>query len=83
MGAVGIPEINILDEGYFFEDIAGLVAYAQTAIDNRQRERVAVLKEQHRGHREQFVDFAGDLRELGAVVVVSVVTGSRGKRRTQ
>ena len=69
---MGIAEIDVLDEGYFFEDIAGLVAYTQTAIDNRQRECVAVLKEQHRGHREQFVDFTGDLRELGAVVVVSV-----------
>ena len=61
MGAVGVLEINILDEGDFFEDIAGWVGGVQTAIDNRQRERLTVLKEQHRGHHEQFVDFAGDL----------------------
>ena len=72
MCAVGIAEIDVLDEGYFFEDIAGLVAYTQTAINNRECERVAVLKEQHHGHREQFVNFAGDLRELGAVVIASV-----------
>ena len=72
MCAVGIPEINILDEGYFFEDIAGLVTYTQTTIDNRECECVAVLKKQHRRHWEQFVDFASDLRELGTVVIASI-----------
>ena len=67
----GVLEINILDEGYFFEDIAGGVGCVQTAIDNRQRERLAVLKEQHRRHDEQFVDFAGNLRQLGAAVIAA------------
>ena len=70
---MGIAEIDVLDKGYFFEDITGLVAYSvQTAIDNRQRKRSTMLKEQHRGHREQFVDFAGDLRQLGAIVTATV-----------
>ena len=78
--AVGVLEINILDEGYFFEDIAGWVGCVQTAIDNRQRERLAVLKEQHRRHDEQFVDFAGNLRQLGAVIIPCLPTECAKKR---
>ena len=30
-----------------------------------------MLKEQHRGHHEQFVDFASDLCQLGAVIIAA------------
>ena len=47
----------------------GFVALVQAAIDDGERERVAVPEQEHGGHGEQAVDGAGDAGKFGARVV--------------
>jgi hypothetical protein len=68
VGAVRVGDPNVFDERDFFEDILRFVAFVETARNDGKGERVAVAEQQHRGHAEEFVDFAGDARKLGAGV---------------
>jgi len=69
MGAVRAGEADVLDERDLFQHVFGLFALVQPAVDDRQRERVAMLEQEHGGHAEQAVDGAGDARKLGARVM--------------
>ena len=68
VGAVRIGDADVFDERDFFEDVLRFVAFVETAGNDGEGERVAVAEQQHRGHAEEFVDFTGDARKLGAGV---------------
>ena len=68
MCAVRVDDVNILDETDFFKDIPFALTLARAAVNAGEREGLSVLKKEHRGHGEHFVDFAGDVGERGARV---------------
>ncbi len=69
--AMRVDDVNILDETDFFEDIAFSRVLVGAAVDDRERECLSVLEEEHRGHGEPLVDFARDVGERVAAISVS------------
>ena len=49
---VGVGEPDVLDERDFFQHVLRFVALVEAAVDDGERERVAVPKQQHDRHRE-------------------------------
>ena len=76
-----IGERDILDKGDFFEDVLGLLALVEAAVDDGERDRVPVPDEHERGHRERLVDCTGDVRECRPVVVAGRKLGSEEEIR--
>ena len=59
MGAVGLGELDVLDERDFFQNVLGLVPLVQAPVDDREGEGLPVHKKNQSGHREKPVEGPG------------------------
>jgi len=67
---MGVDNIDILNQGHFFQHVFLKVALMKPTVDNRQGQQRAIFEQQHYGHGKQLVDFTGNLRQLGPAVLI-------------
>ncbi|HOC61076.1 MAG TPA: hypothetical protein PKN70_14060 [Smithellaceae bacterium] len=66
MGAMRTGDGNIFNQRDFFKDILLRIPLMQAAINNGKRQRLAMPEDNHDRHGEDFVYFAGYLRQICA-----------------
>jgi len=72
MSPVRFRNIDILDQGNFFEYIFLCIFFVPPPVDDRKREFVAELEEHHDRHFKDFIDLSGDLAECGSCVFLVI-----------
>ena len=60
VGAMGISQTDVLYERDLFQDVFARLSFVQAAINDSQRNRLAMAKEDQRRHVKQLIDLAGD-----------------------
>ncbi len=58
MGAMGIGEADILDQGDLFKDIRIKIAFVRASVNDADRYRIAMFENDKHRHQQWFVDGA-------------------------
>ena len=68
----GLHNVNILDERHLLKHITIFIPLTRSAIDNGEGQGMSVLKDNERGHRKQFINFARDIGKCRAGIGIAL-----------